>query len=211
MVSMLIDKTVIEFAKELSSSSPTPGGGAASAYTGLLSISLAMMVTNLTLKNKSYEAVHKKMQRLLEKGEDLKDDLQVLIDEDAKAFENLMAAYRLPKDEKAVSSFRSDEIAKALVKAVDVPFEIAYKTFEVYPILKMLLEDGNKNAITDVGASASLANAAIKGALLNVYINIKSFKDYNKAEELRTEALELEKISNALAKDIEEQVKAELL
>lgn len=145
------NQKIEEFLEELASKSPTPGGGAVAALTGAISISLVEMVGNLTKNLK------------LNTGS-LRSDLLKLADEDVKAFDMVMAAYR---------SKSNSKIKKALIKAIEVPEKTMKLSKEVERLARIAVKKGNKNAISDAKTAIYLARAAQKGALENIEINKK--------------------------------------
>ena len=152
-----------EFIEALASKAPTPGGGGASAYAGALASALASMVGNLTVGKKKYADVEERMQAELVELEGTRGHLLALIDEDARAFEPLAAAYGMPKG--------SDEERAVL-------------------------------ALSDAGAAAVLAKAALQAASLNVVINIGSMDDAERAEGYRNQMEDLLAAGCAMADEV---------
>lgn len=207
---MLTDKNLKEFAEELASDAPTPGGGAASAYAGVMSAGLCMMVANLTIKNKNFASVHPEMMEVISKAELLKKRLTDLVEEDAQAFTKVMDGFKMPKSTDEEKEARKDYLQDALKKAAEVPFEIADKSYEIFDLLDIVVEKGNQNAITDVGVSAHCAYTAVKGALLNVYINLSSIKDEEFTKKYREDSQNLERMARVRVLEIEKKVKEKL-
>ncbi|MCY3411044.1 MAG: glutamate formimidoyltransferase [Candidatus Heimdallarchaeota archaeon] len=169
----LVDLTVDRFVEELASDSPAPGGGSVSALGAALAGGLATMVSNLTIGKKKYEAVEEEMIAIHAKAQEIYEQLIDKVDEDTEAFNQVMAAFGTPKD----NPERSSMIQSAMVYAATVPMEVSDLAFTLFDILAALAERGNSNAITDVGVGALFADAAIRGALYNVRINLMSIKD----------------------------------
>ncbi|MHA1911029.1 MAG: cyclodeaminase/cyclohydrolase family protein [Candidatus Kariarchaeaceae archaeon] len=176
----LVDLKITEFIKELASDKPAPGGGSVSALGGAVAAGLAAMVGNITSGKEKFAEVQNEMKELVNKASKLHNELNKLIDDDTDAFNEIMAAFRMPKDDVEA---RSAAIQKATIKATEVPLEVAKKSFEVFDLALIAAEKGNQNAITDIGVAALFAEAAVKGSLLNVRINVSSIKD----EELKTQ------------------------
>ena len=169
-----IKKQKVEsFIKDLSSMSSTPGGGATAALVGSFAAGLVHMVANLTIGKKGYENKQKIMFRLLKDSRQFEKRLMNLADEDVLAFQKVMRAYRLDKDD----SQRDEKIQKALMYATTVPLETAEITNDVYKLAQISLKHGNKNALSDAKTAKYLANASIKSALENVKINLKSINN----------------------------------
>jgi formiminotetrahydrofolate cyclodeaminase len=166
-----INKQTIEgFMKELSSKNPTPGGGVVAALSGVMAASLIEMVCNLTLGKKDYEARQKGVTKILNETLRIKKRLSVLAEEDAKAFDKVMAAYKTKKE----NPKRKDLIKKALKYAIAVPFEVRRLTQELEDLARKASKIGNKNAVSDAKSAYHLAHAAGKGALENININKKA-------------------------------------
>lgn len=179
---MMKEKTIVEFTNELSSSNPVPGGGGASAAVGAFGTALGLMVTNLTIKNKRYAEHKEEMEEIREAMEEIRDELLDLIEKDAEAFEPLARAYKLPAEE------REKVMESALFEASRIPLQMMEVISKTFPYLKVLNEKGSKMAVTDVGAGALFALAALEGASLNVYINTRLMKNRETAEQLNEKA-----------------------
>ena len=171
--------SVKDFADELSTDSPAPGGGSASALAGSLAAALSAMVANLTIGKKGYEKHFDELKHVAEQCQQLKDELLSLVDEDTNAFNKVMDAFRLPKkteDEKTKQLFAVEEATKY---AALVPFKTMEKSFSVLQFAKIVAEKGNVNSISDAGVAALLAQACCEGAALNVLINLNSLSGEN--------------------------------
>jgi formiminotetrahydrofolate cyclodeaminase len=178
---MLKNLMLKDFIDELGSSSPAPGGGSAAALSAALSSALVSMVFNLTIGKKAYDEYDEKTRKLIEeqlgKAGELKFEFLDAIDKDADAFLSLMAAFKLPKNTEEEKSIRSINIQKGYKSAIEVPMQLALKSFTVYDYIYVAAKYGNKNAISDAGVAALLLQTAIEGAILNVMINLSSIKD----------------------------------
>lgn len=185
---LMLEKKATEFLEDLSSAAPFPGGGGAAALTGALAASLGLMVANLTVGKKKYAAVEAEMQNAIQVLISLRDELVRLTDEDAVGFEPLAKAYRLPKDTPEQRLHKEAVMEKALYDACVVPIKIMEKTLEVMNYLIFLGEKGSVMAVSDAGGAIVLAQAALEGAALNIFINTKSMKNRELAEELNRRA-----------------------
>ncbi len=165
-----------EFLSDLASDSPTPGGGSVAALAGSLAAALDSMVCNLTIGKKKYAEVEADMSVLLAKAEALRLELAQLIEEDAMAFDKVMAAIRLPKETDSERAARTGALQSALVDAATVPFAVMEKCTEVAAIAREVAVKGNANAVSDAGVSALMARAGAHAAELNVLINLGSIK-----------------------------------
>lgn len=183
----MYNKAIKDFTNELSSKSPVPGGGGASALMGAIASSLCSMVANLTTGKKKYAEYQPDIDRILAGVECLTSDILELINKDAEAFEPLSQAYSIPKEQED----RDELLEKALRVASEAPFEIVQKMSEVTKLIEELAIKGSKLAISDVGVAACACSAAVKGASMNVYINTKLMKDreYAKQMNVKTEAV----------------------
>jgi glutamate formiminotransferase/formiminotetrahydrofolate cyclodeaminase len=178
-----------DFLEEVASGKPTPGGGSAAAYVGALAAGLVSMVARLTRGKKGYSAVEEDMDQILAEAEELRFALREAVDQDTEAFNQVMAAYRIPKEE----SDREDRIQAATLHAAEVPLDVARKALRVSELALIAAESGNKNAITDAGAGAALAGAALVSAGYNVRINLNSILDSKKKKSLVSAIKKIEK------------------
>ena len=176
------------FIDELASAAPTPGGGGASAYAGALAAALASMVGNLTVGKKTYADVEDEVRASLDRLDALRAHLIALVDEDARAFEPLAAAYRLPKATPEEQAAKNAALQQALVGASDVPLAIMRAVADVVDEADYLAHHGSKMARSDAGVAAAFARAASDGASLNIFINAASMDDAARAARYRGEA-----------------------
>lgn len=196
---MIKQDKIEDFISTLSSKSPTPGGGGASALGGAIGSSLGSMVGNLTLGKKKYADVQEEIQLLLEKLSKNTEELLLLIDKDAAAFEPLSKAYSLPKETKEEQSYKAQVMEQALYQASIIPLEIMEKAYEGILLQEEMAKKGTKIAISDVAVGVMFLRSALLGASVNVLINTKSMKNREIAEKLnqRIETLNQEGIQKA--------------
>lgn len=176
------------FVEELASSAPVPGGGGASAYVGALSSALASMVGNLTVGKKTYAQVEDEVTAHLAELGALRERLIDLVGADARAFEPLSAAYRMPKAMPEEAAAKEAAIQYALIEATEVPLEIMRAASGVVAHADYLAHFGSRLARSDAGVAAAFARAAVDGASLNVFINAASMDDEALASRYRAEA-----------------------
>ena len=176
------------FIDELASAAPTPGGGGAASYVGAVASALASMVGNLTVGKKTYAAVEDDVRATLERLALLRNKLLALIESDAQAFEPLAASYRMPKATPEEAAAKQAALQLALGPACDVPLIIMRTCAEVIDHADFLARNGSKLAVSDAGAAAVLARAAVVAASMNVYINAASMDDEARADRYRAEA-----------------------
>ena len=191
-----------DFLDALASGKPTPGGGSAAAYSAAAGASLVAMVARLTIGRKKYLNVEAEMQSALVRAEDLREDLTTAVSRDATAFDAVMAAYRLPKTTSEEIAQRSRAIEEATLEATRIPLDVAEKSLEVMKTAAMVTAKGNINAITDVGTGAALAYAGIKGAGLNVRVNVADLKDKTAADELFEKLIRIEEMAVGIENEV---------
>lgn len=174
---MIIESSVERFLAALASSQATPGGGSAAAVMGAMGAALVSMVCNLTIGKKNYAEVEPEMQAILREAESLRARIAGMVAEDVQAFDQLMAAYGLPKETDADKAARTAAIQDGLKAATDAPLACARACAEVIALTLRVAEKGNRNVISDAGVGALAAQAALRSAALNVYINVPMIKD----------------------------------
>lgn len=179
------------FVNELASSSPTPGGGGASAYCGMLAAALSSMVGELTVNKPKFAAVKDEVCRTLEDLAARRLRLQHLVDEDAEAFAPFAATYRMPKDTPAQRAARQAAQQEALHGACAVPLEIMEQCAGVIDDCAIMIEKGNPSVIPDAGASAVMAKAALLATSLSVFANVQLMEDAARVAELRAQTQDL--------------------
>lgn len=175
----LVNMSLKAFANETASDSPAPGGGSIAAYAGALGASLATMVANLSAQKRGWDARLEEFSNWAVKGQQLKDDLLALVDEDTRAFDAIMNAFGLPKDTAEEKTARKQAIQDATKYAVQIPFKTMEKAFEVFEIAEAMVQVGNPNSVTDAGVGALCARTAVYGAWMNVHINLSGIEDQN--------------------------------
>ncbi len=207
---MIKDKSLQVFLDELASSAPTPGGGSGAAVMGAMGAALVSMVCNLTVGKKGYEEVEDDMKDVFKQAEELRTRLTDMIHADVEVFNRLMASYGLPKETDEEKTVRSEEIQASLKEATDVPLNCARACAEAIGLCRDAAEKGNLNVISDAGVAVVAADAALKSAALNVYINVGSIRDKAFAEERSTELEKILKSVEGQTSEIYELVKSKL-
>lgn len=173
----LKDMTVAELAALTASNSPAPGGGAIAAMTGAYGAALAAMVANLTLGKKGYEDVQDEMAALAGEADKLRTELLEAIQKDSSSFDAFMSALSMPKNTDEEKAARTAAMQQALKEAAEVPYQTALAAARIMPLAEAAVQRGNAKAVTDGLVSAMMARTAVRGALLNVKINLESIKD----------------------------------
>ena len=173
----LVDLSAKEFTGEVLRESPAPGGGSVSSYVGSLGASLAGMVGNLSCNTRGWEHKVKIFSKIAYEMNKIREDLLFLVDEDSRAFNNIMNAYKMPKNNEEEKKLRSDSIKEATLYAAEVPLQVMSKSYECYKYILKLSKDGNQNSISDTGVACLCVHSAIYGAYLNVKINLVDVSD----------------------------------
>jgi glutamate formiminotransferase/formiminotetrahydrofolate cyclodeaminase len=187
----LASASVRDFVDLTSTDAPVPGGGSVAALCGALAASLTAMVANLTFGKKGYESVSKEMSALAVEAQSLKADFLRAVDEDARAFDAVMAANRLPKGTHDEQARREAALQDATSRAIEVPLSVMRACTKMLPLVESVAEKGNKNSISDAGVAAMALKTAAGGAYLNVLINLPGLSDRKAAEKARDEARSL--------------------
>ena len=183
---MIKDQTIEVFLENLAGKLSTPGGGSAAAIIGGMGAALVSMVANFTIGKKGYEAVNAEMESVLAKAEELRKRFVDLVQADMDVFNQVMAAYGMPKEADADKAKRAEAIQLALKEATDVPLACATLCIEVIELSRQVAEKGNTNVISDAGVAVLAAEAALGSAALNIYINIANIRDSEFVNDRRT-------------------------
>ncbi len=173
----LKEMSLAGFSELLASKEPTPGGGCASALAGALAAALAAMVARTTAGSKKFTDRAERMDRIAAEADRLRLDLLALVDEDARAFDQVMAAFRMPKETPEQQRARSEAIQQAYKAAAGPPMQVCAQSLRVLELAVQVAEEGNPSAASDAGVGALLAAAALEGGALNVQINLGSVRD----------------------------------
>ncbi len=196
-----------EFAALLASGSPVPGGGGAAALTAALGTALGSMVGALTMGKKSYAPVEEEIEAAMTTLEALRLQLLDMVQKDAEGFEPLAAAYRLPKD----APDRDAVLEAATLRACQAPVEMMELCCRAMEQVAVMAEKGSRLAVSDAGCGAALLKAGLDAAALNVYINTRSLRNREEAEQLNTACRQMQQRYGALAERIYDDMKAALL
>jgi glutamate formiminotransferase/formiminotetrahydrofolate cyclodeaminase len=200
--STLTDKSLALFSEEVASKKATPGGGSVSAYIGALAAGLLCMVARITLGKKEAPTGAEKLSDVVKEGEALRQKLLRLVVEDTEAFDSVMKAFKLSKDQPET---RRKAIEEATIKASEIPLSTLDCSVRVLRLAHEVAEKGSTNALSDVVTAVSAARAAVEGAASNVLINLASIDDQKYVEkvskqvsDLRKEAAQLEERAGRL-------------
>jgi glutamate formiminotransferase len=206
----LLRLSLREFADELSMDSPTPGGGSAAALCAALAAALSAMVANLTVGKKGYEAVEQEMKEAAVRAQSFKDDLLRAVDEDTRAFNKVMDAFKLPRASEDQVKEKEDAVERAFKEATLVPLAVLEKSIAILELAKVVATKGNKNSLSDAGVAGVIAEAAARGASDNVKINLLGIKDMAFREAIKNKAEALEKKAAELRREIRQFIDKEL-
>ncbi len=182
----LVKMDLRDFANELSTDSPAPGGGSVAALAGALGSALTSMVANLTIGKNEYKESWEEMKNVAIETQRLKDELLRLIDRDTHAFNMVMNASRLPKKTSEQIAERDRAVEAATQQACLVPLDVMKSSIEVLKLARIVADKGNENAASDAGVASLMARSAVEGAGLNVQINLPGIKDSDFIEKMKT-------------------------
>jgi len=199
-----------QFADELSSDSPAPGGGSVAALCGVMAASLTAMVANLTFGKRGYEHYSKKMNQTAINAQLLKDELLRLVDRDAAAFNQVMGSYRLPKKTEVERAQRQVAIQEAMKTAAQIPLQVMETCEKVLILTDYVSKRGNLNSISDAGVAALATDAAIRGAALNVLINLGNIEDSEFKTRMHEAVAQIKAKSQSLIRRIVKRVESKI-
>ena len=193
-----------EFVTVLASDAPAPGGGGAAALVGAIGTALGNMVGSLTVGKKKYADVQEEILALKAKCDALQTELLNQVEQDEINFLPLAKAYGIPKDDPN----RDKVMEEATIIACSTPMHIMELCCEAIDCIKVFADKGSRLAVSDAGCGAVCCKAALQAASLNVFINTKSLKNREVAEEMNAKAIGMLDKYCALADEIFESVRA---
>ena len=192
------------FVEVLASDAPAPGGGGAAALVGAIGTALGNMVGSLTVGKKKYADVQDEIIALKAKCDALQKDLLDQVEADEVNFLPLAKAYGIPKDDPN----RDAVMEEATLIACSTPIKIMELCCQAIDCIKVFAEKGSRLAVSDAGCGAVVCKAALQAASLNVFINTKTLKNRDKAEDLNRHANVMLNTYGQLADEIFKDVKA---
>ena len=195
---MLTELGIQALLEKTAAAEPVPGGGSMSALSGAVAASLTEMVANLTVGKKRYEAVSEEMQSIAAKAATAREKMTAAIDRDADAYQQVVAAFKLPKATDEEKAVRTRAIQYALKSAALIPLEAARDSLTIMELAGEALTKGNKNAFSDAAVAVLHARTAALGAIYNVKINLADLKDEQFVAEIGEEAESLEEKARQL-------------
>ncbi|MGN0658022.1 MAG: cyclodeaminase/cyclohydrolase family protein [Emergencia sp.] len=206
----LIDMQVKEYLEILKSDAPAPGGGSVSALAGAQGAALFMMVADLTLGKEKYADWQDVCREAKEKGAAIYEELTAAVDKDTEAFNLVAAAFRMPKDTDEEKAARKQAIADGTLVSTQVPFRTMQLGYEGLMLAKSLIGKSNPNAASDLGVAVLNLTGCIKGAWLNVLINLPGVKDEEQKKYFEEEGKKMYDAADAVASSLYEEIAASL-
>ena len=203
---MLADQKITDFLVNTAAGTPLPGGGSVSALSAALGAGLTEMVANLTVAKKGYEAVAAEMKDIAQTVQSLREKLVTEVDNDSNAYNDVLAAFKLPKSTEKEKKQRAAAIQDAMKNAARVPLGVALDAMQVMDLAEKVIRRGNRNAVSDGAVGTMMARTAVLGALYNVKINLASVKDEKFVAEMMRQVDNLENRVHAREKEILSQV-----
>lgn len=187
---------------ELASGNPMPGGGSAVGVAGAMGAALAEMVCNLTVGRRAYADAEDALRQARGRAGELRTRFLALAADDAVAYGQYIAATKLPKGNDAARAVRQAALQDALVVAADVPLAVAEACLDLLDVLAPIAAQGNRHAVSDATVGALLAEAALRGALLNVRTNAQMMTDPTRAGGYLARSDEAEATARARAANV---------
>jgi methenyltetrahydrofolate cyclohydrolase len=199
----LADKPLRDLLASFSSSDPTPGGGSASALAAALGASLLMMVAGLPKTRSGADTERSTLSDTAAALGAIRTRLTDAIDDDAGAYDTVVAAYKLPKASADEQAARKAAIQLALRAATDVPLEVMRTAAMAIGHAKTIAANGHRAAASDVGVATALLRAGLRGAALNIEINAGSVSDQAYVDGVRAESARLSESAARTADEAE--------
>ncbi len=190
----------LPFLDALASEAPAPGGGSAAAHAGSMGAALAAMVGRLTAGREKYAEHEEAMRRIVKEGDEVRAALHAQVARDAKAYDGVMAAMKLPKKGDAEKKARAEAMEKAGKHATEVPLESARLALRAARLAAEAAAKGNRNAASDGCVAVLLSRAALRGACFNVRINLPMLKDEGWKKSALDEVASMEREAEELEK-----------
>ncbi len=184
----LIDFKLDDFADETAGESMAPGGGSIAAYVGTLGVALGTMVANLSAHKAGWDDKWEFYSQWAEKGQDYKNRLLFLVDEDTNAFNKIIDGFRMPQGTDSEKEARKAAIEEATKYATEIPFQVMETAYQSMEVMQAMVKDGLQSSLSDAGVGILCARTAVIGAYFNVRINAKDIKDREFADAILSKA-----------------------
>ncbi len=169
------------FAAALASTTPTPGGSCAAALPAGLAAGLVAMVARLSAESDPFSDLSFELEAVASEADRLREEVLALLEEDATAFDRVMAARRLPDEQAVQDAYRA---------AVQPPLEVCRRSLRVLELAVAMADKGNPHAAVDAGVAVLLAAASVEAGALNAQVDLAALEDEAFrsacADELRT-------------------------
>jgi formiminotetrahydrofolate cyclodeaminase len=193
--------TLADFFDQLASSEPVPGGGSASALAGATGVSLLLMVAGMSKTKTGAPEETADLAESASRLRPLRDHLMKLVDSDSDAYQSVMAAFRLPRNTDEEKAARKIAIQASTRQATLVPLETMQATRDALQQAAIVAANGNKNATSDVGTAIELLLAGLRGASMNVEINLAGLTDQSFVQEVKIRRSEIENTAMRATED----------
>ena len=187
----LVGMKLNDFAEETAGESMAPGGGSIAAYVGTLGVALGTMVANLSAHKPGWDDKWEFYSEWAEKGQQYKNKLLQLVDEDTNAFNRIIEGFRMPNSTEKEKEIRKQAIEDATKYATEIPFRVMETAFNSMEVMQAMLKDGLQSSLSDAGVGMLCARTAVLGAYFNVRINAKDIKDRSFAEDILQKAKDI--------------------
>ena len=176
--------TIKGYLKDLGAKLPAPGGGSVAALSAAMAAGLISMVCQFTLGKEKYKKSQSRIKEILSRSQQLQKRLGELVDEDVKAYRS-----------------------KNLEKAIKVPVEICFLSYDLMMLAEEVIDRGNRNLVSDAGLAALLSEASFISGLFYIKVNLKYLKTkIKKYEKLTAELKDLLKKIKKIRKKVEVKV-----
>lgn len=181
MTERLVDRSLRAFSDDLASDAPVPGGGSAAAYAAALGAALSAMVARIAAKKAPDDTT---LREYIADMDSLRGDFLRLVDDDSAAYAGVAEAMKQPKTTDEEKQARGERVQAALLAASRVPLEVAKTSRRLLDACERGLAKAPSAAVSDIGVGALMAEAALRGASMNVMINLASLKDRGQVKAL---------------------------
>jgi len=198
----LVSRSLGTFVEETASESPAPGGGSVAAALGALGAALGTMVANLSSHRRGWDDRWEEFSDWAEKGKVCHEELLGLVDADTEAFNSILDALRLPQGNQKEREARTAAVEAATGHAIEVPMKVMEVSLQAMETIRAMADIGQQTSASDAGVGALCARAAIRGAYLNVRINVKDLSDQTTVTEYLDRGAEMEKQASVMEREI---------
>ena len=187
-----LERPLRTYLEDAASGRPTPGGGSVSALAGALGVTMAEMAANFTLGREQFRDVAPEVMELASVLTGARSELLDLMEKDIAAYGQVASAYGRPRATEEEKAARARAVQEALVVALEAPLAAMRVVAGALAATRRLVEAANPNLLSDVGVAAELLWGALRGARLNVDVNLAHLRDEGLVRRFRTEADALE-------------------